>query len=127
MQTEAEKTVTILPETEGNLICVNISGTVTASDYIANFKKKAEGLVQEYGEFKLLMQYDDSFKGYTEEAADTSMKNMLELGKYVHKQAYINVPTRRVLLHKILPDVIKGETRYFDKTEIPKALDWLKS
>ncbi len=127
MQAKADSTVTILPETEGNLICVKISGLVTADDYIANFKKQIEALIEEFGEFRLLMHYDDSFKGYTEEAAEASMKNMMELGKHVHKQAYINVPTRRVLLHKILPDVIRGETRYFDKTDVSKALDWLNS
>ncbi len=55
------------------------------------------------------------------------MKGILEFGKATGKLAYINPPAKKIMQHKITPDLFGGEMKYFEKDRLAEALDWVKS
>lgn len=124
---QSNHTVTVLPETEGPTLCLRNSGLVQADDHNKHLRDNIEKLVTRYGYFKVLIYYDEIYRGYTPEAADLSIRSMLDFGKYARKIAYVNPPETRILLHKVLPDVFSAEVRFFNKDKLDQAMAWIKS
>lgn len=122
-----KQSVVIMPESEGNVLCIRHSGLITSEDHTAYLTNQFPGLIQEYGTVNVLIFYDDDYKGYTPEAADSSIRSMLDYGRFVRKLAYVNPPETRIMLHKILHEVITGEVRFFNKESLADALQWIKS
>lgn len=126
-QQENRQSVQVMAETEGKTLCLRNSGLVTAEDHTMYLYNNIAMLVQKFGSFNMLIVYDDDYQGYTPEAADSSIRSMLDYGSYVRKLAYVNPPETRIKLHKMLPDIFSGEVRFFDKENLSSALTWVKS
>lgn len=120
------KTVTILPETRGAILCLRFSGTVCLEDYAVFFDASLQKIVADFGYCSVLIHFDESFTGWTEEAAALSFKNIAAYMPVAKKIAYVNAPDSRMLLAKILEPTTAAETRFFDTQEIRQALDWIK-
>ncbi len=126
-QKENRQSVLVMSETEGKTLCLRNSGLVTAEDHKKYLRENVATLVQKFGTFNMLIVYDDDYQGYTPDAADSSIRAMLDYGAFVQKLAYVNPPETRIKLHKMLPDIFSGEVRFFDKDSLSTALTWVKS
>ena len=119
------KTVDILPETGGAILCVRFTGTVNADDYTTYFEQPLEKIVSAYGHTSVLIFFDDSFCGWTPEAADLSFKCISTYSPKARRLAYVNAPDSRRLMMKMLEPISSAETRFFETAQIQDALNWV--
>ena len=119
-------TVELLPETSGSVICLRLTGTITAGDFIAYWEKPLKAIVEKYGHYSLYANYDTAFVSWSPEAADLSFKCITEFGPKARRCAYVNPPASRFLMMKLLDPILTGEVRYFNESEQKVALAWAK-
>ncbi|HTK85896.1 MAG TPA: STAS/SEC14 domain-containing protein [Patescibacteria group bacterium] len=118
--------VTVLPETDENTLCVEMKGLIRRQDYEKNFRNRILAITSKKRRFNVLIFYAPSFKGWEPEAADLSLKSIMELGKKINRQACINTPNMVVFRNKLSSALFGGQTRYFDKDNYDEALAWVK-
>lgn len=119
------KTVEILPETSGAVLCLRLTGTVTAEDYLTFFDAPLKAIVDKYGHYSLYVDYDPGFEGWSPEAADLSFKCIAECGPKARRCAYVNPPQGRFLMMKLLDPLLTAEVRYFNENQKSEALSWV--
>ncbi len=71
-----DETVIILPETNKDLLCLRLTGMITAEDFTKNFGDHVQKIAEEYDHYHLFVFYDEHFEGWSREAADLSFKNI---------------------------------------------------
>ncbi len=123
---KAASSVVVLPETDENTLCVEMKGLIRRRDYEKNFRNRILNITSKKRRFNVLIFYAPSFKGWEPEAADLSLKSIMELGKKINRQACINTPNMVVFRNKLSSALFGGETRYFDKNRYEEALAWVK-
>lgn len=116
----------MLPESGGATVCMQFSGTITAEDHLILIET-VERCVKDHGYVDLLLYYNSSFNGWEPEAADANMKGIIEFGQFTRKLAYVNPPQKKIIQHKLTPDLFRGELRYFEESQLKDALLWIKS
>jgi hypothetical protein len=121
-----KKTVTILPETEGSLLCLSLTGVIKPEDFAEFFEKPLQAIIAQYDHYSLFVVYDEAFEGWSEEAADLSFKCISAISPKARKAAYLNAPDYRHLLMKMVQPLTHLEVRYFDSGQEQEALNWLK-
>lgn len=121
------ETVKILPETNETTLCLRLSGTVTAEDYMKNFDGPVKKIADTNGWYNLYVLHDDSFAGWSPEAADLSFRCISEYSPKARRLAYVNAPDSRMLMMKMLKPMMKAETRFFDLEEADEAMAWMMS
>ena len=116
----------IMPESEGNVLCIRHSGVISMAQ--ANIiRKYLEDIAEKYDSLRGLVFYDEDYKGYTVEAAEISLHFMMDLGEKAEKIAYVNAPETRKKLNETVPELAGAEIRYFAKEELQDAISWVKS
>jgi len=118
------KTVEILPETSGAVLCLRLTGTVSAEDYLAFFDAPLKAIVEKYGHYSLYVDYASGFEGWSTEAADLSFKCIAECGPKARRCAYVNPPEGRLLMMRLLDPLLTAEVRYFNANQKTEALSW---
>ena len=68
------KTITKLPETTKDILCLRLTGTITPEDFTENFGDPVYKMVAENDQYNLYVFYDENFEGWSREAADLSFK-----------------------------------------------------
>jgi hypothetical protein len=121
------QTIITLPETDQTTLCVRLTGTITADDYLNDFDLPLRAMVDTHGFLKLCLIYDENFEGWSKEAADLSFKNISDLAPKARKTAYVNAPDSRLLLMKMMQSVMDGKIAYFETGQEAEALAWAKS
>lgn len=122
-----KKTITILPETEADLLCLSFSGTITASDFTEFHEKPLLNIIEKYDHYNLCSIYEDDFEGWSEEAADLSFKCITKISPKARRAAYVNAPDSRRLLMKMVQPLTSLEVKYFDAGQSAEAITWVKS
>ena len=118
--------MTQMTECKGRVLCYSIQGIVSLQDY-ESFMKHLTDAVHEYGSINLLFYYTPEFKGWQPEAADANMKAILDFGRSTDRLAYVNPPEKKIMQHKIAPELFGGEMKYFDKDKLAEAIEWIKA
>lgn len=119
------QTITILPETSGSVLCLNLTGAVDAAAFREFFDKPLNAILAKYGHYNLLVNYDAGFLRWEEEAADLSFKSIAACGPKARRCAYVNPPESRIILMKIMNPMLTGEVRYFNPDQKVEALTWV--
>ncbi len=119
-------TVTLLPETDDVLVCVTYSGIVNLKDFEDVFFSRVRQNFAKTGRVRALLNYDDDYKGWEEEAAAANFLSITEYATRAEKIAYVGPPGEKVFQMRLLKPMV-GETRFFEKDEFEKALEWVKS
>ncbi|MGZ9108927.1 MAG: STAS/SEC14 domain-containing protein [Micavibrio sp.] len=119
-------TVELLPETSGSVICLRLTGTITAHDFVEYWEKPLKAIVEKYGYFNLYAYYDANFVTWGEEAADLNFKYFTALGPKCRRFAYVNPPQSRFLMMKLMSPILNAEVRYFNEGEQAQALAWVR-
>lgn len=116
----------ILPESSDNTLCVRIEGVAREEDS-GLFYKAFRERVEKNGYCNVCVIYDEGFQGWTEEAADNSLKNVIAIAPYVRKVALVNPPDSRRLMVTLLKPMGAAEVRYYDLGEEQQAFTWIKT
>ncbi len=120
------ETITILPQSNDTVLCVRLTGMVSAAEYAKKFGAAVEKMAENHKNFNLLVFYDEDFEGWSPEAADLSFKNFSQFSPHAHKLAYVNAPETRMLMMKMMkPMTSNAQVRYFDKSALVEALEWV--
>lgn len=121
-------TVRVLPQTDDQTLCVELSGLVRAEDHKRVLRANLEKVIQRNGFYNLLILYAPDFKGWEAGAADQSLRTIMDLAKYGRRRAMVNPTEKIVLMQKVSGEALfGGETRYFNADQFDKALAWVKS
>lgn len=119
------ETITILPETHEATLCLRLSGTVSPEDFTNNFGNRVQQIAEKYNHYNLFVFYDETFEGWSREAADLSFKNIAQFSPKARRLAYVNAPDSRILMMKMLQPIMHAEIRYFDLHEKEQAMAWV--
>lgn len=121
------KTIEILPETAGSVLCLRFSGIITPEDFVEEHEKPLLKIIEKYGHYSMYIDYSPDFIKWSPEAADLSFKCITACGPKVRRCAYVNPPQERLLMMKLLnPITTNAEVRYFNNGEQAIALEWIR-
>lgn len=118
--------VIVLPDTDETTLCVEMKGLIRRQDYEKNFRNRILEIAKNHRRFNILISYAPSFKGWEPEAADLSLKSIMELGGKLRRHACINPPDTILFRNKLSSALFGGQTRYFDNGKYDEALAWVK-
>ena len=76
----ATDTVIILPETDYHTLCVELTGLIRHEDFRRSFREPLQKIINSHGFYDVLINHLQDFKRWDEDAADLSMKTVIELG-----------------------------------------------
>ncbi len=119
----------IMPESEGNLLCIEVRGLVTYEYYIEIYLKSLKQILQDFGKARLLFFYPDpeNFIGWEKKAADIDFSTFNEYAKKIEKTAIINPPKSVSQRWDFRMPILGGEFHEFEKAEdLPAAIEWIK-
>ena len=114
-----------MPQSKGNTLCVEMADSITKEDYERNFRNRIIEIVKKDPHINLLFCYTPSYKGWEPDAADLSLKSIMEMGRYVRRQAYVNAPKKIFFRNKLSESLFSGEVRYFPEGKFQDALEWV--
>lgn len=122
------QTVKILPQSNDTTLYLRLYETVTLDDYLKYFVEPAKKIADTNGWYNLMVIHDESFKGWTAEAADVSFRYLLEYCPMARQVAYVNATDSRMLLMKMLEPVMKdAEIRFYELSQLDEAIAWMQS
>lgn len=121
-----QKSITILPETSDALLCLNLTGVITAEDFSAYFEKPLNDILEKHGHYSLLVNYDPNFVRWEERAADLSFKCISSISPKARRCAYINPPDSRIMMMKLLHPMMSAEVKFFNTGQYDEALSWVR-
>lgn len=120
------QSITILPETTGTTLCLNLTGVITPDDFRAYFEKPLLEILNRHNHYSLLVHYDSGFVRWEESAADLSFKCISACSSRARRCAYVNPPDSRIMMMKLLtPVMTEAEIRYFNSDQYDEALSWV--
>ncbi len=119
--------IEIMPQTDQTTLCVTMKDVVSRESYRQCIEKPLDKIVQKTGKYSLLVNYDPSFKGWSQEAAALSFETIIKYGLQAVKLAYVNAPDSKRLQINVARPLFGGEIRFFDQSELQEALHWVKT
>lgn len=119
------RTITVLPETTEDTLCLRLTGTITAEDFTANFGDPVYKMVADLDRYNLYVFYDEHFEGWSREAADLSFKCISQCSPKARKLAYVNAPDSRMLMMKMLQPIMQADIKYFELDQKDEAMKWI--
>lgn len=122
----AGSTVIILPETNEQTLCVELTGRVRQEDHKKNLAGQLQKIIDRQGWYNLLVYYGPGYEGWEKDGAEISFQSIAKFGKLARRLAYVNPPEKKVFQNKISAPLFGGETRYFEDNELKQAMEWVK-
>ena len=116
----------LLPDTSGNIICLEIGGRVTLEDYQSVLMPVAGEVLSKHGECRIFISYIGQFYGWDADAASFDFSMLLEKASLVKKVALINPPENVVSRWEKIKPLIGGEVRIFAAAEFDDGLNWIR-
>lgn len=119
-------TMTLLPETDDNTVCISATGVMQPQDFKRYFEEPFLDRVARNGFCNVYLKFEDDFQGWSLEAADVSFRFITSNATSVRRLAYVNAPDSRRLLMAMMRPVTDTELKYFESGQEREALEWLK-
>lgn len=120
-----DRTVVILPETDEHTLCVRFTGLIRKEDHKLNLRDRLAAMVEKDGWYSMLIEYKD-FVGWEHDAADISLRSIMDFGKFARRLAYVNPPEKKVMQTKLTAPLFGGEMQFFDEGDFDAALEWVR-
>jgi len=115
----------ILPESQGNILGVKVSGRFTSRDYTEVLIPRLEPILEEHKGVRVLLYLKEDFQGWNLENLGDDGFGRRHLND-LEKIALVGASWRlRLKLHLGAP-FIAGELRNFSRPELPEAWAWLR-
>ena len=125
--TDLNNTITVMPESGGQTLCLALDGQITRKSHQEYLRAGLENILKNHDSYNLLLYYTPGYQGWDPAAADSSMQSILDYGRKARKLAFVNPSEKKIMQHKMTPDLFGGETRFFDAHELQEAISWVKS
>ena len=119
--------ITILPETIGYTLAVKADGKLTAADYETVFIPELEKLIKQFGQVRLLLQFDAGFSGWEAGAAWDDAKFGMKHRHDFKRIAIVGGPKWVAWAAKLGAHLLDGEVRVFEAKDLPEAGVWVKT
>ncbi len=119
--------IEILPESQGNILGIRASGTLTDSDYKDILIPRLEGIIGEYGKARVLCRMDEDFHGWEGEAMWDDAKFGVAHRHDFEKFAVVGGSRWVEWGAKLGALFMKTELRTFAGDQLQEAWEWIKS
>lgn len=120
----SDKFNTIMPESEGCVLCIMVDKPISGEGYRENYLTRAQKIIEEYGELRLLVHFK-KYQGWEREAAAMDL-GATQAHALMTRCAMVNPPPTLIALHELRKDVFKAQMRLFNEDELDEALRWIK-
>lgn len=125
--TTCHEDVVVLPQTDESTLCVTLRGVVSLKSYEECFYKPLKAIMEKGDQFNLLINYDQSYEGWSREAAELSFQSIIDFGGWARKLAYVNPPDSKRFQVNVTRPLLGGEVRFFENSELDEAIKWVKA
>lgn len=107
-------------------LCMKITKTITSEGYKKNFLPRINKIIAEYGEVRILI-YFQNFKGWEIDAARHDMEAFGRIAKKISKIALVNPPESEVFRRAVKKEILNGELKLFNESDLEQAIEWANS
>ncbi len=118
--------IKLLPETEGNLVAIQMSGRLTGDDYEREWAPRVRQAIEQHGKVRVLVYLDETFEGWDVSAIWQDTKFGFANMAGIEKAAIVGGPEWMGKLAELVGAVIPGEYKSFDTGDLAEAFAWVK-
>jgi hypothetical protein len=118
--------ITVLPESEGNVLLLKATGKLTDQDYKEVLIPRLETIIKEHGKARLLLDMGEDFHGWEAGALWDDARFGIEHRKDFEKLGILGGPRWVEWGMKLATVVMTGEIKNFPVTEGDDAMTWIR-
>lgn len=119
--------IEILPESEGNVLGIRVSGKLTLEDYKEILIPKVNQILKDHKKVRILTLVDETFRGRELGASIENFKFGMKIRKQVEKSAIVtDSKLLRVLVH-LGSYFVRGPVKTFPQSKLQAAWKWIKA
>jgi hypothetical protein len=120
--------ITIMPQSEGNVVCVQASEKLTDEDYRRVWIPALEKAIREHGRARALLYMDRGFRGWQVTAMWDDAAFGLKHTRHLAKVATVGGPKYVQWATRIGQHFLPGcEVETFPEDKLADAITWIKS
>ena len=119
--------IEIMKESEGNIVGIRATGTLTTADYDQVLIPKLEELSRQFDGLRALFYMDRAFKGWDMSAAWANTKLDFQFRGNLEKVAIVGAPAWEEWCVRMASLLMKGELRTFTTDQLDEAWKWVRS
>ncbi len=119
--------VEIIAGSQGNVVGVKVSGTLTDKEYKEVLIPKLEIIIKAEGKIRFLCHMDNGFKGWEMAAAWDDLTFWLKHKNDFSKLAVVGGSKWIEVGTKISAHIMGGQVKVFPEEELQKAWEWIKA
>jgi hypothetical protein len=116
----------IMPESQGLILGVKVTGKFTNRDYQQFLIPRLEDLIKAHGGVRVLLYLDGDFQGWELEAIRSHPFGLQHKDDF-QKIAVVGGSWRLRLEMKLVTPFMAGELRNFSREELPAAWSWIRA
>lgn len=117
--------IEILTGTQGKILGLQLSGTLTDEDY-GQITPRIEEIIQREGAIRLLCVLED-FHGWTAKAAWDDLKLDIKHHSAYERLAIVGTSKMEKFITWISKPFVKGEVKFFPPEEVNQAWEWIRA
>jgi len=118
--------ITILPESEGNILGVQATGQLTDADYTDIWVPMLEAIIDQYGKVRALFYMDAGFEGWEASALWDDAKFGLKHNDDFEKIVIVGGPGWVRWSIKLMIPFLKCQVKMFHSSQLEDAWEWIK-
>lgn len=115
----------VLPETTGDIIVLQASGTLSANDYKETFIPLFEHVHTTHPEVRLVIFFAPDFEGFETGAVWEDTKFGLQHANDFYKLAVVGGPEWLDWMTKVGDALTRGEIKHYRPTQLLQAMHWI--
>lgn len=117
--------IEFLPRSHDHVVAIKVGGKLTARDYEQNLIPRLDALLAKHDVVNLLIEMDDTFHGWTLDAAWDDAKFGLENRARLGRVAVVGAPEWVRWCMAAGAFMMKGEMRAFPRDRLDDAWAWV--
>jgi hypothetical protein len=118
--------IKFLPEGQGNVVGIQVSGKLTDKDYKDALIPELEALFARHGKLRVLLYMDEAFEGWNLDAAWDDAALGLGHRNDFEKMALVGAPQWVEWGFKLSGFLMRGEMKLFAGDQLDEAWAWVK-
>jgi hypothetical protein len=119
--------VEILPESEGNVLGIRVSGKLTLEDYKEILIPEVNKILKNHDKLRILTLVDETFRGRELRAIPENLKFGIKNRKRIEKSAVVADSKLIRTLAKVGSYFMRGPVKTFPEKKLDAAWTWIKA